>query len=132
MPAKSAVKAPPKSTASGSSGSLQTRVIRAPLRELKLLEKNARYMKGAQFNRLVENVRRDGCLTSFPLVHREGDSLVVVSGNHRVRAAIEAGIEESDVIEATSPLTRQQFVALQLSHNAIAGQDDFVHPALAL
>ena len=41
-----------------------------------------------------------------------------------MRAAIEAGIEELDVIEATSPLTRQQFVALQLSHNAIAGQDD--------
>lgn len=81
-------------------------------------------MKAAQFARLVENVKRDGCLTSFPLVHREGESLVVVSGNHRVRAALEAGIEESDVIEVTSPLTREQFVALQLSHNAIAGQDD--------
>ena len=103
---------------------MQTRVIRARLSELKLLEKNARYMKGPQFNRLVENIRRDGCLTSFPLVHRDGEALVVVSGNHRVSAAIKAGIEESDVIEVTSPLTRQQFVALQLSHNAIAGQDD--------
>ena len=81
-------------------------------------------MKGPQFNRLIENIRRDGCLTSFPLVHRDGDVLVVVSGNHRVAAAIKAGIEESDVIEVVSPLTRQQFVALQLSHNAIAGQDD--------
>jgi hypothetical protein len=104
---------------------LRTRVIRARLDELKLLEKNARYMKGPQFNRLVENIKADGCLTSFPLVHRSDDGvLVVVSGNHRVSAAIKAGIEESEVIEVTSPLTRQQFVALQLSHNAIAGQDD--------
>jgi hypothetical protein len=81
-------------------------------------------MKGPQFERLVENIRRDGVLTSFPLVHREGKALEVISGNHRVSAAIKAGIEESDVIEVTTPLTRQQFVALQLSHNAIAGQDD--------
>jgi hypothetical protein len=103
---------------------LQTRVIRAPLASLKLLEKNARYMKGPQFNRLVDNIRKDGCLTSFPLVYRDGAALTVVSGNHRVAAAIKAGIEESDVIEVTTPLTHQQFVALQLSHNAIVGQDD--------
>ena len=108
----------------GSSASLQTRVIKARLSDLKLLEKNARYMKGPQFERLVENIRRDGVLTSFPLVHREGEALEVISGNHRVSAAIKAGIEELDVIEVTTPLTRQQFVALQLSHNAIAGQDD--------
>lgn len=103
---------------------MQTRVIRARLDSLTLLEKNARYMKGPQFNQLVANIKRDGCLTSFPLVHREGERLVVVSGNHRVSAAMKAGIEESDLIEVTTPLTREQFVALQLSHNAIVGQDD--------
>jgi hypothetical protein len=81
-------------------------------------------MKGPQFNLLVANLKRDGVMTSFPLVAKRGDDLVVVSGNHRVAAAIKAGIVESDVIEVTSPLTRQQFVALQLSHNAIVGQDD--------
>jgi hypothetical protein len=81
-------------------------------------------MKGAQFNRFVANLRRDGCLTSLPLVHRVDGVLAVAAGNHRVLAAIKAGIEESDAIEVTSPLTREQFVALQLSHNAIVGQDD--------
>jgi hypothetical protein len=81
-------------------------------------------MKGPVFNRLVENIRRDGCLTSFPLVAAQDGALTVVSGNHRVSAAIKAGIEESDVIEVTSPLTREQFVALQLSHNAVVGEDD--------
>ena len=66
-------------------------------------------------------------LTSLPLVHRDQSSnsqLTILSGNHRVAAAIKAGIEESDVIEVTNRLTREQFVALQLSHNAIVGQDD--------
>src|SRR3984957_17475213 len=124
MPARSGRKPPAKSTSNGSNASLQTRVTRVRLSELRLLEKNARYMQGPQFERLAANIRRDGVLTRFPLVHREGEALVVISGNHRVSAAIKAGIEESDVIEVTSPLTRQQFVALQLSHNAIAGQDD--------
>ncbi len=94
------------------------------LSELRLLEKNARYMRGDQFARLVENLRRDGCLTSAPLVHRVGEQLEVISGNHRVSAAIKAGIAEADVIEVISPLTREQFVGLQLSHNAVTGQDD--------
>lgn len=82
-------------------------------------------MNARQFSRLVANVKADGCLTSLPLVYRNAEgALEVISGNHRVRAAIEAGLEEGDVLEVTSPLTRQQFVALQLSHNAIVGQDD--------
>jgi ParB-like nuclease domain len=80
---------------------LQTRVIRVQLSELQLLEKNARYLKGPLFNRLVENIKADGCLTSFPLVARQGDALTVISGNHRVSAAIKAGIGETDVIEVT-------------------------------
>jgi len=103
---------------------LQTQVVRVRLADLKLLETNARYMTGAQFNLLVANIKRDGCLTSFPLVHRVDGELRVVSGNHRVPAAMKAGLVEADVIEITSPLTREQFVALQLSHNAIVGKDD--------
>lgn len=81
-------------------------------------------MKGATFAQLVANIKRDGCLTSFPLVNRQGEDLTVASGSHRVAAAIKAGLVEGEVIEITSPLTREQFVALQLSHNAIAGEDD--------
>ena len=49
---------------------------------------------------------------------------LVLSGNHRVLAAIKAGIEEADVIEVLGPLTSSRKLALQLSHNAITGQDD--------
>ena len=76
------------------------------------------------FSQLVENVRRDGCLTSVPLVYDDNGKLEVLSGNHRVMAAIKAGLEEADVMEITTPLGREQRVAIQLSHNAITGLDD--------
>ena len=92
------------------------------LRELKFLEEgeNARYMEKAEFDRLVANVRRDGCLTSVPLIYRGK----VFSGNHRTKAAIAAGIEEAEAIEILTELSEEQLLALQLSHNAIAGKDD--------
>jgi len=94
------------------------------LADLTLLEKNARFMRGATFARLVANIKADGCLTSVPLVGHVDGKLLVASGNHRVPAAMKAGIEEADVLEILTPLTRAQFVALQLSHNAIVGEDD--------
>ena len=113
------------STATGSGAMLKTRSRRVKLRELALLEKNARYMTDAMFSQLVENIRRDGCLTSVPLVcETEDGRLEVLSGNHRVMAAIKAGLEEVDVMEITTPLNRERRIAIQLSHNAIAGLDD--------
>ena len=81
-------------------------------------------MTDAMFSQLVENIRRDGCLTSVPLVYEENGKLEVLSGNHRVMAAIKAGLEEAEVMEITTPLGREQRIAIQLSHNAIEGQDD--------
>lgn len=72
----------------------------------------------------MENIRRDGCLTTVPVVYPAGEALEVLSGNHRVMAAIRAGLEESEVLEITTPLSEQQRVAIQLSHNAIVGEDD--------
>ena len=95
-------------------------MVEKKLRGLKLLEKNARYMQPDQFQRLVANIRDDGCLTTAPLIHEDR----VLSGNHRVQAAIEAGIETADCIEIVSPLTGEQRIAIQLSHNAIEGEDD--------
>ena len=93
-------------------------------RKIKLLEQNARYMKHEEFARLVENVRRDGKLTSTPFLCKEGDDYLCLSGNHRVRAAIEAGLVKIDCLATDDVLSEQQKIAIQLSHNAIAGQDD--------
>jgi hypothetical protein len=89
-----------------------------------LLEKNARYMTQEMFQNLVSNVKRDGGLSSFPLCYRAPEGLIVLSGNHRVQAAVHAGIEEILILVIDKELTRQEQVAVQLSHNAIEGRDD--------
>ena len=113
------------------SGSLKVgrfTVAVVPVRKLSFLEKNARYMTSAVFQRLVENVKQDGQLSQFPFCVVEGEPpderYRVLSGNHRGQAAIQAGLEEIPIIFTDEPMSRQQQVAVQLSHNAIAGEDD--------
>lgn len=93
--------------------------------DLRLLDKNARYMSHEMFRTLVKNIQRDGGLTSLPLCYREEDgTLTVLSGNHRVQAAQHAGVAEILVLVIDKPLSREERVAIQLSHNAIEGKDD--------
>lgn len=93
---------------------------------LKLLEVNAHFMTKETFDALVDNVRRDGVLTSVPLVYADPDTGVetVLSGNHRTQAAVAAGLGEIPVLVIDQKLSRQQQIAIQLSHNSILGQDD--------
>lgn len=94
-------------------------------REIKLLEQNARYMKHEEFALLVENVRRDGKLTSTPFLVLDDDGkYLCLSGNHRTRAAIEAGLKTIIALATDTELSHEQRIAIQLSHNAISGQDD--------
>jgi len=104
---------------------MNVHVMEISPKELKLLEVNARYMKHEVFARLVDNIRKDGKLTSAPFCCLEEDGkYLVLSGNHRTRAAIEAGIEKIVCLATDDPLTEEQKIAIQLSHNAISGQDD--------
>jgi len=97
-------------------------------KEIKLLDKNARYMSNEMFQNLVDNIKRDGNLSSIPLCYREEDgTLRAISGNHRVQAAVKAGLESALVMIIDGDKTKEELVAIQLSHNAISGQDD---PAL--
>jgi hypothetical protein len=105
---------------------MRTEITHGDPRSLKLLDTNARFMAHEQFAALVANIRRDGKLTSVPFVWHDqvSGTLEVLSGNHRVKAAVEAGLTEISWMQTSDPLTRQQRIAIQLSHNAIAGQDD--------
>jgi hypothetical protein len=94
-------------------------------KSLRLLKKNARYFKKSVFDQLVANVAQDGMLSSVPLCHRlEDGSLEVVSGNHRVQAAVKANLDRILVIVIPKTLDGGDLVARQLSHNALVGQDD--------
>ncbi|EBA4600791.1 ParB/RepB/Spo0J family partition protein [Salmonella enterica] len=99
---------------------LEIEVITVNPAELKLLEKNAHYMEPGEFARLVDNIKKDGALTSTPVVYRD----VVLSGNHRVQASVKAGLETIAVINVLSELNDDEQKAIQLSHNSINGKDD--------
>ncbi|GAA3027420.1 ParB N-terminal domain-containing protein [Streptosporangium longisporum] len=106
----------------------RSRLVRRDPRRLTRLPVNARFMRKEEYDRLVANVRRDGCLTSVPLIYSGGEhdehEELILSGNHRCDAAVDAGVFEIDAMLIDEPLSDQQLIALQLSHNAIAGEDD--------
>ena len=96
-----------------------------PVEQLKLLEKNARFRPYEMFQKLVNNIKRDGGLTSVPFCWKRGDGdFLVLSGNHRVMAAKEAGLKEVLVMYTDKDLSRQEQIAIQLSHNSLEGKDD--------
>lgn len=91
-------------------------------------ELNAQEMSDADFRRLVKNLKRDGALTSCPLLMRnEEGKLICISGHHRIKAALKADIEKGFCI-VTGPLDESTRIRLQLSHNDIHGNpnDDIV------
>lgn len=92
---------------------------------LTLLDKNARFMKHETFSRLVENIMSDGQLESVPLCHQTKDGkLEVISGNHRVKSAIKAGIQIILIMVILVDLSLSRKRAKQLAHNEIVGEDD--------
>lgn len=113
---------------------LDTAIERLPIKQLRHLKKNARYMTAEQQTRLTENVRRDGGLTSLPLVwliqtqkgkpSEDPPTYEIVSGNHRVMSAREAGLEEIDCIVIRNWISKERRIEIQLAHNAVGGQDD--------
>lgn len=89
------------------------------------VQKNAHYMPTKVYRRLVDNVRHDGNLSSLPFCWKDGHGrLTALSGNHRVDAARDAGVERILVLYTDSGLSRSEQIAVQLAHNAIVGADN--------
>lgn len=92
---------------------------------LTLLKDNARFFKREAFRQLRDNIAADKRLSSVPLCYRHEDGrLEVLSGNHRVQASIEANISHILVLVITEELDKSRRIAIQLSHNALVGEDD--------
>lgn len=99
---------------------LETRIVRLKLADLIQLEKNPHKQTDIEHKQLIDNMAGDQVMLSAPVVYR-GE---ILSGNHRVAAAIKAGIVEADVIEIITELTLQRKRAIALSQNGIKGYDD--------
>lgn len=104
----------------------KTDIQEVELSLIDLVEKNAHFMAQDTFRRLVENIKRDGQLTSVPfLVKYNTGRYTVISGNHRVQAAKMAGIvKASFIVVNENEISKDEILAIQLSHNSIVGQDD--------
>ena len=64
-----------------------------PVEDCELLDHNARYMTKEQLGRLAENVKGDGFLSQLPFcIKQNSGKFKVLSGNHRVKSAIKAGL----------------------------------------
>ncbi len=85
-------------------------------RSIKLLEENDSYMNHEQFQRLVSNIKKNGRLTLIPFcwTNKKGD-LEVLRGNHRVKAAVAAGLPEIDVLYTKEFLSLDLRIAIQIS-----------------
>lgn len=117
---------------------MQVDLIQIDPNEIKLLDVNARYMRHETFMRLVDNIKRDGKLTSVPFgwqVHDDDTQTPqtdddgqpvyeVLSGNHRVKAAVAANLDQIDFMVTRDYLSPDHRRAIQLSHNSITGEDD--------
>lgn len=89
-------------------------------------ELNANEMSEKDFLQLCENIGISG-LSSVPACYRrESDGkFVIISGHHRVRAAEKDGYTEIYIIYAEEKyLTKDEIVAIQLSHNSLHGEDN--------
>jgi hypothetical protein len=93
--------------------------------QIRLRKENARFFKKEVFQQLVANIKADGRLSSVPLCYEpEPGVLEVLSGNHRVKAAVAAGLPRVLVMVLLGELTESRLTSIQLSHNALVGLDD--------
>jgi hypothetical protein len=94
-------------------------------KNIKLLKQNARYFKRSTYKQLVDNIKKDQRLSSVPLCHAIDKNIYeVLSGNHRVKVAIDAGVEYILIIVVLKKLSKSKQISIQLSHNALVGLDD--------
>jgi len=99
-----------------------------PPGEIEPVEKNAHYMPKRVYDQLLANIRTDKNLSSLPFCWRKPDGVfVVLSGNHRVELAVKAGVPLILVLYTDRALSRSEQLGIQLSHNALVGEDN---PAL--
>jgi len=57
---------------------MRTKTVKGNPKDLVQLKENARYMKHEEFQRLVQNIREDGCLTSLYIKHSRLSALTVL------------------------------------------------------
>ncbi len=97
-----------------------------PPSEIRPVDKNAHFMPKRVWDSLRANVEKDGNLSSLPFCWRHPDGTYEsMSGNHRVKVAAETGVSHILTLYTDEALSKPERLAIQLSHNALVGQENF-------
>ncbi|MBD5585830.1 MAG: ParB N-terminal domain-containing protein [Clostridia bacterium] len=88
-------------------------------------EENANEMTGEDFATLCDNIGKSG-LSSVPCCYRkENGRFVMISGHHRLRACKKNYFKKMGILYCEeSELSRDEIIAIQLSHNSLHGSDN--------
>lgn len=101
-------------------------IVMVDPRTLREQDVNAQVMQPADFERLTDNVRQRGQLESLPYCWqgKTDGPIEIVSGHHRIRAAVAADIPRIPILLDVKPMRRSLLVAKQIAHNQLAGTQD--------
>lgn len=88
-------------------------------------EDNANRMTDEDFAALCDNIGLSG-LSSVPCCYRkENGRFVMISGHHRLRACKKLHYKTMGILWVDeAELSRDEIIAIQLSHNSLHGEDD--------
>lgn len=88
-------------------------------------EMNANEMSGEDFATLVDNIGKSG-LSSVPCCYRKANGRYgMISGHHRLRACKKLHYAKMGILWCDeSELSKDEIIAIQLSHNSLHGQDN--------
>lgn len=97
-----------------------------PISEVVPAELNANKMSKDDFALLVSNIGQSGLSSTITCYKRESDGkYVIISGHHRYEACKKNGYSTIACIYADEKdLTKDEIIAIQLSHNSLHGEDD--------
>lgn len=88
-------------------------------------EMNANEMTGEDFAQLCDNIGKSG-LSSVPSCYKKSNGrFVMISGHHRLRACKKLHYKTIGILYCLeSELSKDEIIAIQLSHNSIHGHDN--------
>jgi len=88
-------------------------------------ELNANEMTGEDFAALCDNIGKSG-LSSVPCCYKKPNGrYVMISGHHRLRACKKLHYTKLGILWCDeSELSKDEIIAIQLSHNSLHGQDN--------
>lgn len=87
---------------------------------------NAQVMEPRKFDTLTQNIKLRGMLESLPYCYQpNGEGVIeIISGHHRTRSAMKAGIKTIPVIVDEKPMTKSTVTAKQIAANELTGHAD--------